>query len=281
MCTTVIYMTTDKTPAPRKRNTKAEYQARKARAEAKGKTYSQTRKETAVAKPTTQSAAAFQAAFDYFNKALWKGQLPQVMVTLRTFGKARGYFAAHIFADLGEMTTVHEIALDPRQFIERSEEQILSTLVHEMCHLWQLEHGHPSRGGYHNAQWGDEMKRVGLHPSDTGQPGGKETGQKVSHYIVEDGPFQVAARKLIASGKAPVAKLVDVEGFLMAAVPVPAPLVSSGAPAGPSPAPAKAGKRVKYTCPACANAVWGRSGLLVACAGSEDKGSHDPMAMLA
>jgi hypothetical protein len=33
------------------------------------------------------------------------------------------------------------------------------------------------------------MERVGLMPSSTGEPGGKRTGQKVSHYILADGPF--------------------------------------------------------------------------------------------
>jgi hypothetical protein len=44
------------------------------------------------------------------------------------------------------------------------------------------------------------MKAVGLFPSSTGPPSGKETGQKVSHYIIEDGPFVAAFGRLKASG---------------------------------------------------------------------------------
>ena len=44
------------------------------------------------------------------------------------------------------------------------------------------------------------MKEIGLHPSDTGFPGGKETGQSVSHFIIEGGPFSVAAAELIKTG---------------------------------------------------------------------------------
>jgi hypothetical protein len=44
------------------------------------------------------------------------------------------------------------------------------------------------------------MKSIGLHPSNTGQPGGKETGGKMSHYIVPDGPFAKAYRELAATG---------------------------------------------------------------------------------
>ena len=73
-----------------------------------------------------------------------------------------------------------EIALNPSHFRDRSTEQSLSTLVHEMTHLEQHHFGKPSRAGYHNKQWAGMMKAVGLIPSDTGAPGGKEVGQKVT-----------------------------------------------------------------------------------------------------
>jgi hypothetical protein len=65
----------------------------------------------------------------------------------------------------------------------------LATLVHEMVHLEQDHFGTPSRSGYHNKEWAAWMDRVGLTPSNTGAPGGKRTGQQVTHYIVPDGPF--------------------------------------------------------------------------------------------
>ena len=61
---------------------------------------------------------------------------------------------------------------------------MLSTLVHEMAHLWQHHFGKPSRSNYHNKEWGDKMREIGLVPSSTGAPGGKATGQRVSHYLV-------------------------------------------------------------------------------------------------
>jgi hypothetical protein len=33
------------------------------------------------------------------------------------------------------------------------------------------------------------MKEIGLQPSTIGQPGGKETGQSVTHYIIPGGAF--------------------------------------------------------------------------------------------
>jgi hypothetical protein len=33
------------------------------------------------------------------------------------------------------------------------------------------------------------MHEIGFHPSDTGLPGGKETGQSCSHYIISGAPY--------------------------------------------------------------------------------------------
>jgi hypothetical protein len=69
-----------------------------------------------------------------------------------------------------------------------------------MAHVWQQVHGTPPRRSYHDRQWAAKMKEIGLYPSDTGEPGGNETGQKVSHYITPDGPFVQAFAKLEATG---------------------------------------------------------------------------------
>ena len=49
--------------------------------------------------------------------------------------------------------------------------------------------------GYHpqlsaalyDRQWAAKMREIGLQPSSTGEEGGKETGQSMSHYIIPDG----------------------------------------------------------------------------------------------
>jgi hypothetical protein len=58
----------------------------------------------------------------------------------------------------------------------------------------------PKNRAYHNKEWAAKMKTIGLHPSDTGQVGGKETGARVSQYIVAGGRFAIAFAKLAATG---------------------------------------------------------------------------------
>lgn len=144
---------------------------------------------------------AMQAAYSFYNRELFAGRLPEnrVTFTLTVHRGAYGYFAPERYAHRSGETAVHEIALNPAHNW-RSDAEVLSTLVHEMTHLEQQLFGKPSRGGYHNKEWAAMMRAVGLMPSDTGAAGGKPTGQRVSHYVVENGEFDSATKDLLAQG---------------------------------------------------------------------------------
>src|SRR5438270_9025684 len=142
----------------------------------------------------------FQKAYDFFNKELFGGSLPQVLVTLQRHAKTYGYFSPERFRGRIDKTAVHELALNPDGFASRTDAMILSTLVHEMCHVWQQTHGKAPRKGYHDRQWAAKMREIGLQPSSTGEEGGKETGQSVSHYMLPSGRYAKAYAKLAASG---------------------------------------------------------------------------------
>jgi hypothetical protein len=135
---------------------------------------------TKTLSPTQETYDSLNLAHDYFNARLFGGKLPACLVTLQRSKKAYGFFAGQRFGLKTGKGGTDEIALNPSHFEQRTTEQTLSTLVHEMAHQWQQHHGKPSRTGYHNKEWAAKMQEVGLVPSSTGQPGGKEVGQKVS-----------------------------------------------------------------------------------------------------
>jgi hypothetical protein len=149
---------------------------------------------------TTAEYNCFQGAYDFFNVALFGASLPEVLITLQRKANTRGYFSAQRFNGRRNETVAHELAMNPDTFEDRTDEEILSTLVHEMAHVWQHCYGCPARGRYHNREWAEKMKVLGLQPSHTGKPGGKETGQKVSHYIVDNGPYARSYNRLAANG---------------------------------------------------------------------------------
>lgn len=150
---------------------------------------------------TLQHYSGLSGAFRFLNERLFGGQLPQPLFTLQRKNRMRGYYHEFIFRGRDDIESrVDEIALNPITFVRRSDKEVLSTIAHEMVHMWQSKFGDRPRVGYHDKQWARKMEEIGLMPSSTGEPGGKMTGQRVSHYIIDGGLFDIAASDLIANG---------------------------------------------------------------------------------
>lgn len=200
------------------------------------------------APPTTLQYGSLQAAYDYFNEKLFDNELAPCMITLQHHRGANGYFHAEQWRTQEEKAQVlHQITLNPHQ-LHRGLRETLGTLVHEMCHLWQQDHGKPSRRAYHNKEWGTKMKAVGLYPSSTAEPGGKETGQKMSHYILEGGAYEYWFHRMPDAIKLPWI----------------------GACAAEKKKNKKANK-VKYCCPSCDLNAWGKAGLALKCVDCDEE----------
>ncbi|MBJ3115000.1 SprT-like domain-containing protein, partial [Salmonella enterica subsp. enterica serovar Typhimurium] len=107
-----------------------------------------------------------------------------------------GYFSPERFVN-SQGTRTDEIAMNPAYFAVCPPEEIMQTLCHEMCHLWQHHFGKPGRRGYHNKEWADFMEAIGLMPSSTGAPGGARTGDKMADYAIEGGRFLEAYESLM------------------------------------------------------------------------------------
>ena len=151
-----------------------------------------------VASPTNQAYDELTAAYQFFNDRFFDGTLKECLLTFSRSKKFAGFFSANRFVN-AHGARVHEISLNPGLFAVTTAESVLSTLAHEMVHQWQHDFGKISRSGYHNKQWADRMLDIGLCPSSTGMPGGDRVGQKVTHYIVDGGLFQIACAELLAT----------------------------------------------------------------------------------
>jgi ribosomal protein S27AE len=206
---------------------------------------------------TLKEYQGFQRAYDFFNRELFAGSLPQVLVTLQRHANTRGYFSPQRFKGRVEKAVVHELALNPDTFTGRTDELILSTLVHEMVHVWQETHGEPSRRGYHNRQWAGKMREVGLQPTSTGEPGGMETGQSITHYIFPDGRYARAYATPSDSGYQLHWQSVSVGGS------------------------AKKSSKNKFTCPECGQNAWAKPGARLICGECFDEGNGDICLMVA
>lgn len=203
--------------------------------------------------PTAKNYSPFDQAYDFFNARLFDGRLPRCLITMQRGRKFYGYFAPSRFGAPEGIAKTDEIAMNPTHFGSRKAEEVLSTLVHEMTHVEQQHFGAPSRAGYHNKEWAGLMRRVGLIPSSTGAPGGKETGQAVSHYIAEGGRFAEAVAELMQ------------DGFRLAYV----ELWSDDE--AEAKAKKKNASKTKYCCPSCDANAWAKPGANLICGDCDEQ----------
>jgi predicted SprT family Zn-dependent metalloprotease len=249
--------------------------------------------------PTLTYANELQLAYDHFNAELFAGELPHCLITMQRKPRTMGYYSHERFFNAqGERRS--EISINPEYLANYPLQETMQTLVHEMVHLWQFHFGTPSRRGYHNREWAEKMKAVGLMPSTTGRPGGAQVGEKMSDYAIAGGVFLASLDRLMASDfavtwrdrfaqpgpAAPQPKLTKLRERLQVAGDVddedpedPEDDTDDGSDAGyirgqfqlPDTSAAQLlvrenkSNRLKYTCFGCSVNVWGKPGLRIVC----------------
>ena len=150
--------------------------------------------------PTEQLYGPLVKAYNFFNLELFNNKLPEIIFTLQNKGsRIGGFYVPQHYRGRQSRQLMDEIVLNPL-FFNLSIEDILANLVHQMTLVWQQHLDKPSRPGYHNRAWAKKMREIGLHPSSTGAPGGKETGQTMHHYMIQGGDFQKSSQKLLNDG---------------------------------------------------------------------------------
>ena len=186
--------------------------------------------------PTKQTYSRLDQAYDHLNATLFSGLLPACLITWQRQRGAYGYFSPAKFRGMYDNDETDEIALNPAKFEGTTQRDILGTLAHEMVHCWQRHHGRPPRKSYHNREWASKMREIGLIPSNTGKPGGKETGQRMDHYIDEHGTFSHAANEILENG----------------------PVVQHQDQVDDATRKKKAASKTKYSCPTCDLNAWAK-----------------------
>ena len=202
--------------------------------------------------PSVEIATELQHAFDFFNQRLFEGKLEPVVFSNVRLKKALGHFWAKSWTRRKDLKgKVHEIGLDFARLHGENDKEVLSTLVHEMCHELIEMLGKQERG--HGKYWVAAMLMVGLEPiilDAKGQPTGKATGPNSSHKIVPGGKFDETAKELLKTG------------FKLSWANEPMP--------EPEKKPSKkkkAGAKAKHTCPVCQRNAWGAPSLYLHCKG--------------
>lgn len=233
-------------------------------------------------RPTPQTYAELQLAYDFFNDKLFDGQLPACLITLQREKRTHGYFSSKRFVHRDGKTYTDEIALNPSYFSVVPPMEIMQTIVHEMVHAWQFHFGKPGRRGYHNQQWAEKMEEVGLTPSSTGAPGGAKTGEKMNDYPTAGGRFEKACKEFFEKSESSISwydrfppeppQPAREKGAASPAVGIKQALVLPEEGENKS-------NRDKLRCPNCGNQAWCKPGMRLLC--GEDTCQQDPMEVVA
>ena len=176
--------------------------------------------------------------YNFYNRELFENKLPDVVISFSRDSNVSGVFLPEKWQS--NNNPIHEISINPDYF-EANSIDFHQTIVHEMCHIYQFENGTPGKNGYHNKEFSEIMFSIGLQTSDSGTENGNPTGYKMSDYIIEDGSFVSAFKK------------IQEHGYTIPSV---KPIRSRKKHFG--------GVRSKYTCK-CGYNIWGKSGLKIMC----------------
>lgn len=237
-------------------------------------------------KPTLEFYNLFQFIYDYFNEHLFLDALPNCMIVITRKTKTFGYYSNERWINKDNIKT-DELAINPIYFSKYPLIEMLQTIAHEMCHLWQYHLGTPSIRSYHNKEWGDKMESIGLMPSNTGQVGGKKRGQQMMEFPIKDGLFLKVCSTLV---KNPVFEKIwydrtttfkietivsnspnsieniqnesfpiedtEIANFLYSTYTIESPILSRAT---------SDTSKGKYQCPECKTNVWGKQDLSIFC----------------
>ena len=187
---------------------------------------------------TVNQYTLIEFIFDYYNQALFQGQLKYCFIYLKKKGVI-GFISPESINT--QKAPAHGSSPNP-QDMEWESMEFHINFVHYMLHIWQRDYGNPSRNGYHNTDYTQKSEEVGIITSSTGEPGGKRTGQKVFPYHAPGGLFVKSYNDFPKD---------EIEYL---------PLPVMGDPANSS-----KDNKTTYQCPCCGNKAYGKQNILIVC----------------
>lgn len=144
---------------------------------------------------TSRTAGYLEKLFRKLNAKFFAGEeFTEPIITVQNTPDAYGHVSvAKIWKVKGE--TKHELNIGAGT-LDRPIENVCATMLHEMVHLYNMEHGvqDTSRGGsYHNKKFRDEAEKRGLHIEHHDRYGWTVTtpAESLLDWILEEGLTEI------------------------------------------------------------------------------------------
>lgn len=113
---------------------------------------------------TSRAAGQLEKMFRELNKHYYNGELPEPIISLKKTPSAYGHITVGKVWQAGQESK-YEINLSSAT-LSRPIEETAATLLHEMAHEYNLEHGikdTSNQGVYHNKRFKETAESHGLH----------------------------------------------------------------------------------------------------------------------
>lgn len=211
----------------------------------------------------------FQKAVDLIEEKFFTGKgkqaFPRYVLAINT--KCKSVVCAFVqnnaLFDKSNGDKIQYLGINPR-YLAQGNEYVLSTLCHELCHIYENALIHIPRGGYHDKAWADLMKDCGLEPVYL-----NKSKTSVNEKIIEGGEFE-AFVKDFTDEYGDYFNVVEYSQTVAQGYKDKNP--DSDADLSDAPTADNADKpikvynrnKIKYEC-SCGNKVWGKAGLHLHC----------------
>lgn len=196
--------------------------------------------------------AMLQTAYDFFNTKFFDGTLPKVFFTVDWHNKKScGYFCPHKLVNKEDAEAkASVIALNP-DHLAREVYEVLATLVHEMCHVWEFEEfiKDPYKlTSYHSKRFEKRLGECNLKAVIN-----NKSRSSCSTVIPDDGIFKGIADEYLKTK----------EFLTIASINAIKTEKTEGGEEAEKKAKAK--NKTKYVCTGCETNIWGKAGLNLHC----------------
>ena len=227
---------------------------------------------TKEVKTSQELYSKIQTVIDLVDKRFFSGKkkekIPQLVFAINN--KCRSCVVAYVQADAlydkKTDTKLQYMGINP-DYLDRPIGEILSTICHELCHVYEHAYIHIPRGGYHDKQWAELMRDCGLEPKYL-----NSSKTAVSHTIIKDGEFDKFVSEFVEKYGADYFNIVSYSAEVKRRTRKELGLEDDDED-DDSPKPDNADKpikkynrnKIKYICPECQAKVWGKGGLSIHC----------------
>lgn len=223
-------------------------------------------------KTSTELYGKLQNVIDLIESEFFTGkgkqEIPELVFAVNNQCKScvTAFVQADALYDKSNNTKLQYLALNPKYF-NRSNAEILATICHELCHVYENQYVHITRNGYHDRIWENLMLDCGLKPVYM-----NKSKTSVSTKIIEGGEFEKFVTKFTEQKSEDFFNIVeysqDIEKKTLATLGLSDVNIMEDIPrADNADKPIKKYDRnkIKYVCPSCDAKVWGKRGLSILC----------------